>query len=68
VPAAVNAAGEKLSKQTGARPIDAAHRERAICNALRFLGQVPTADLEEAIANWDANRIPRRRAIPGGDE
>jgi glutamyl-Q tRNA(Asp) synthetase len=67
VPAAVNAAGEKLSKQTGARPIDAAHREQAICNALRFLGQVPTPDLEEAIANWDANRIPRRRAIPGGD-
>ena len=68
VPAAVNAAGEKLSKQTGAQPIDAAHREQAICKALRFLGQAPTADLEEAIANWDANRIPRRRAMPSGDE
>ena len=67
VPAAVNAAGEKLSKQTGARPIDAAHREQAICKALRFLGQAPTADLEEAIASWDATRIPRRRAIPSGD-
>jgi glutamyl-Q tRNA(Asp) synthetase len=67
VPAAVNASGEKLSKQTGARPIDAAHREQAICKALRFLGQAPTADLEEAIANWDATRIPRRRAIPSGD-
>jgi glutamyl-Q tRNA(Asp) synthetase len=67
VPAAVNAAGEKLSKQTGARPIDAAHREQAICKALRFLGQAPTTDLEEAIASWDATRIPRRRAIPSGD-
>jgi glutamyl-Q tRNA(Asp) synthetase len=67
VPAAVNAAGEKLSKQTGARPIDAAHREQAICKALRFLGQAPTTDLEEAIVSWDATRIPRRRAIPSGD-
>jgi len=67
VPAAVNAAGEKLSKQTAARPIGAAHAEQAIRNALRFLGQAPTADLEEAIANWDTHRIPRRRAIPTGD-
>lgn len=64
VPAAVNAAGEKLSKQTGARPIDAARPEQAIRDALRFLGQAPAADLEEAIANWDTGRVPRRRAIP----
>ncbi len=63
VPAAVNAAGEKLSKQTGARPIDTAKPEQAIRNALRFLGQAPAADLEEAIANWDPSRVPRRRAI-----
>lgn len=68
VPAALNAAGEKLSKQTGARPIDVAHPEQALRKALRFLGQVPTADLDEAIANWDASRIPRRRAIPIVDE
>ncbi|TAK80071.1 MAG: tRNA glutamyl-Q(34) synthetase GluQRS [Betaproteobacteria bacterium] len=63
VPAAVNAAGEKLSKQTGARPIDTAKPEQAIRNTLRFLGQAPAVDLEEAIANWDPSRIPRRRAI-----
>ena len=68
VPAALNAAGEKLSKQTGARPIDVAHPEQAVRKALRFLGQAPTGDLDEAIANWDTSRIPRRRAIPVGDE
>ena len=68
VPVAVNAAGEKLSKQTGARPVDAAHPEHSIRKALRFLGQAPTDDLEEAIAAWDTSRIPRRRAIALADE
>jgi glutamyl-Q tRNA(Asp) synthetase len=62
VPIAVNAAGEKLSKQTGAQPIDLASRNEVIGQALRFLGQPATADLDEAIANWDPTRIPRRRA------
>jgi hypothetical protein len=30
---------------------------------LRFLGQPETADLDEAVAAWDAARIPRQRAI-----
>jgi glutamyl-Q tRNA(Asp) synthetase len=63
VPAAVNAAGEKLSKQTGAAALDAAHPEQAIRAALRFLGQAPADDVEEALANWDPRRIPQRRAI-----
>jgi glutamyl-Q tRNA(Asp) synthetase len=61
VPVAVNAAGEKLSKQTGAQPIDLAQPARALREALAFLGQPPTADLDEAVANWDASRIPRQR-------
>lgn len=61
-PIAVNVAGEKLSKQTGAQPVDPARREEVIRQALRFLGQAPTPDLDEAVANWDAARIPRRRA------
>lgn len=61
VPIAVNAAGEKLSKQTGAQPIDLARPDRLIREALAFLGQPATSDLEEAIANWDVSRIPRRR-------
>src|SRR6185436_3520602 len=39
VPAAVNAAGEKLSKQTGARPVDLARKSEELRRALTFLGQ-----------------------------
>lgn len=63
VPVALNTAGEKLSKQTAAAPIDVARREPLIRRALSFLGQRATADLDEAVAHWDAARIPRRRAI-----
>jgi len=63
VPVALNAKSEKLSKQTGARPIDAERRDDVVREALRFLGQPATADLDEAVAAWDVGRIPRRRAI-----
>ena len=63
VPVAVNHAGEKLSKQTGALPVDTTQRDEAIREALRLLGQPPTADLDEAVATWDAARIPRRRTL-----
>jgi glutamyl-Q tRNA(Asp) synthetase len=58
VPAAVNQAGEKLSKQTGAQPIG----ESDLPRALAFLGQPATGDLAQAIRNWSATRIPARRA------
>ena len=60
VPVAVNAAGEKLSKQTGAQPVDLARRDELIRRALAFLGQPPTGDLDEAVAQWDPRRIARR--------
>ena len=60
MPAAVNAAGEKLSKQTGAPPIEDANELR---KALAFLGQPETDDLAEAVRNWDPRLIPRRRAL-----
>jgi glutamyl-Q tRNA(Asp) synthetase len=72
LPVAANAAGEKLSKQTGAPAIDPAHPTRALVAALRFLGQPPPDELERAdartvldwaAANWDRARVPRRRAI-----
>ncbi len=59
VPVALNAAGEKLSKQTGAREADPAD----LPAVLAFLGQEPAADLETAVARWDPARIPRVRAI-----
>jgi glutamyl-Q tRNA(Asp) synthetase len=58
VPAAVNAAGEKLSKQTGAPPIQGKESVRA---ALRFLGQRETDSLDHAVRNWDPALIPAQR-------
>ena len=61
VPAAVNPAGEKLSKQTGAAPVAATWA--SVRQALDFLGQDPSASLEDAVRNWAPHRIPARRAL-----
>ena len=58
IPAVVNAAGEKLSKQTGAAPV----RGDELRRALAFLGQRETDDLAEAVRAWDPALIPARRA------
>ena len=63
IPVAINAAGEKLSKQTGALAIDASRPQEELSRALRFLGQAPTADLATAVGNWDPARIPRGRTF-----
>jgi glutamyl-Q tRNA(Asp) synthetase len=57
IPAAVNAAGEKLSKQTGAPPIG----RESLRGALRFLGQRETDDLGQAVRNWNPALIPAQR-------
>lgn len=71
LPAAVNAAGEKLSKQTGARSIAGEPVVPLLVEALRFLGQrVPVPadadDLNElwrvAISAWNAEQVPRVRS------
>lgn len=73
LPAAVNAAGEKLSKQTRAAPVDERDPVPVLAQVLAFLGQAPPeqlrrAGLEEfwdwALSNWSAERIPRRRSLP----
>jgi glutamyl-Q tRNA(Asp) synthetase len=61
VPVAINAAGEKLSKQTGARPIDGSWN--TIQHALRFLGQPAASSLQEAVGNWNPSLISSRRAL-----
>jgi glutamyl-Q tRNA(Asp) synthetase len=63
VPVAVNAGGEKLSKQTGAQPIDPARGHEVLADALRFLGQPAGDDLEQAVHNWAPERIPACRTI-----
>ncbi|HUK05477.1 MAG TPA: tRNA glutamyl-Q(34) synthetase GluQRS [Burkholderiales bacterium] len=66
VPVATNAAGEKLSKQTGAGAAGTGDLRRA----LLFLGQSVPMDLTPrealgwALRHWDAGRIPRARAVP----
>ena len=61
VPVAVNAKGEKLSKQTGARPIDVRRAGDELRAALRFLGQPESASLEEALRGWNPALIPAQR-------
>ena len=56
VPVVLNAAGEKLSKQTGAQPLDLSDPKAELARARRFLGQ--SAD------GWDLARVPRVRALP----
>jgi glutamyl-Q tRNA(Asp) synthetase len=58
VPVALDANGDKLSKQTGAAPLGKANARAMLEQALRFLGQPPTSDLAEALARWEPGRIP----------
>ncbi|HEY3077419.1 MAG TPA: tRNA glutamyl-Q(34) synthetase GluQRS [Burkholderiales bacterium] len=61
VPVAVNAAGEKLSKQTGAMPIELSFH--TVRTALRFLSQPDAENLREAVRNWNPALISPRRAL-----
>ncbi len=72
LPIAVNAAGAKLSKQTGAHPVDIEQAPRLLYRALKFLGQAPPAELLQlnsdeilnwGIGNWQTERIPAQREI-----
>jgi glutamyl-Q tRNA(Asp) synthetase len=69
LPVAMNARGEKLSKQTHAPAIDADEPGRVLVPALRFLGQPAPDELsgarasqlwEWAIAHWRLERVPTK--------
>ena len=73
LPVAVNDAGEKLSKQTLAAPVDETHPVKTLLRVLDFLQQRPPAELadgdvkgllEWAIQNWDAAKLQGARALP----
>ncbi len=68
LPVVVNAAGEKLSKQTRAAPVDYSRPGPALFAALEFLGQLPPVELSAAPvpelwtwarANWQLANVPR---------
>jgi glutamyl-Q tRNA(Asp) synthetase len=70
LPLALNAAGEKLSKQTRAADIASLPVISALAEALRFLGQSqvtvgdfssPREFLDHAINEWSPAKIPRRQ-------
>ncbi len=73
LPVAVNAAGEKLSKQTRAAAVDAARPGPALFAALEFLGQRPPPELSGAgatelwawaMSHWRLDRVPRGPVCP----
>ena len=73
LPVAVNEAGEKLSKQTLAAPVDASHPPETLLRVLAFLRQHPPAALagcdvkavlDWAIANWDARKLRGIDTLP----
>ncbi|MBP6204097.1 MAG: tRNA glutamyl-Q(34) synthetase GluQRS [Azonexus sp.] len=72
LPVAANAAGEKLSKQTLARPLASEIAAAELVRALNFLGQAAPAELARAPVaevwawareNWLFAAIPRQPAI-----
>ncbi len=73
LPVAVNAAGEKLSKQTFAQAIGNRRATAALFAGLQFLGQSPPAELAGqqtrdilawATTHWSLAAVPRTRALP----
>ena len=73
LPVVVNAAGEKLSKQTLAAALDDNNPVPALWQALDFLGQQPPRALrggslaelwDWAMRNWSLARVPRHKTLP----
>ncbi len=71
LPLALDARGNKLSKQTGAPPLDERRPGPALWAALHFLGQQPPPDLmrespavllDWALLHWRLERVPAVRA------
>jgi glutamyl-Q tRNA(Asp) synthetase len=68
LPLVVNADGQKLSKQTGAKPVDTREPNRVLWSALALLGQDPDPELRlesppeilaQGVAHWDRTQVPR---------
>ena len=73
LPVAVNAAGEKLSKQTLAAPVDTTQPTATLLRVLEFLQQQPPANLAQSdlatvlnwsIQNWDTAKLRGIQMLP----
>lgn len=73
LPVAVNGAGEKLSKQSLAAPVDCSHATATLLRVLDFLHQRPPASLagsevrtvlKWAVKNWQPQRLAGIRTFP----
>lgn len=69
LPVAVNAAGEKLSKQTQAAPVDRSRPGSTLFAVLEFLGQRPPRELSGATVDdlwlWARTHWQRDQVVPG---
>ncbi|PIE20798.1 MAG: tRNA glutamyl-Q(34) synthetase GluQRS [Neptuniibacter caesariensis] len=72
IPVATNANGQKLSKQTFAKALDATRPEKTLFSALQFLNLEPqpelksaskTEMLEWAIKHWDTHKLPKAMGL-----
>lgn len=70
-PLLMDSKGRKLGKSNGALALDASHRSRELVAVLAMLGQAPPLELADAavdqvmrwaIAHWNIDAVPRRRA------
>ncbi len=73
IPVAINADGQKLSKNTGADGLSLDNVETTLVTALQALGQQPPADLDHSAlpeiwhwagAHWDIDVLKREEHIP----
>lgn len=74
LPVLTNALGQKLSKQTFARPLPRENQGQILCQVLDVLGQMPDRAMQAskpeeilawAVKNWDFSKIPRVSGIIG---
>lgn len=73
LPVAVNANGDKLSKQTAAPALDKKHPVGELVRAMQFLNHKPPKEIQKAslpefwqwaIANWKLDKVPTHYSYP----
>ena len=71
LPLAMNDRGDKLSKQNHAQALDVQYAPQLLSQAIQALGQMsvdidrPSVMLQQAVAQWSRDRIPKGTSIQG---